>query len=989
MAKSADKNNEGIIKEAVQQFVDAQLRGEKPDIDEFAKQYPDLAHQIRESIQDMQKIDALFDTLAQADESDFEEVVIEPDLVGRTIENFEIEKMIGKGGMGVVYLAHDTKLKRSVAIKSIPADLVDNATAQARFRREAQLLASLNHPNIGVIHDIIELDDSSGYLVLEHIPGETLAERVTREPLTFEETLSIGRQIAEAVSAAHKKGVVHRDLKPGNIKITPEGQIKVLDFGLAKPSSSEDIKSDVTATEPGRIVGTPAYMSPEQARGQPIDKRSDIWSFGCVLYEMLTNKVLFKGETASDTVANILHIEPDWQALPKNTPSNIRVLLRRCLEKDPARRLHDIADARIEISETLAGTLDEFVRPTESKSSPQWFQLKIAIPILFLLITGTSLLNIIVMKLVEPPTSRPPVVSEFLIDLPADQRIRFKYTNRCYLAISPDGSHLVYSGRQGESDDDQLYLRSMADLEITPIPGTQNAWNPFFSPDGQWVGFYDDEAKALKKVPLAGGEPIPLVKDIPPSGVAFGHWAEDGTIFIRSLSCKHGLYRFSENDGTLEYLIPPDESRKLIRYLQVLPGARAILCRRYSYPTGSALEVFYPATGEYETVLKDAGYGTYVRSGHLLFVRDNIIMGVPFDVKRCKKTGPAVSLLSDVEFDWDYSMPQIAVSENGTVVYIRDTPPDKYEVTWIDRQGRPGSPAVPALPLWEPMAVRLSPDERRIALTLSAPKGYAPQIHLFDLTRGTRTSLTTEGINKYPRWSPDGSKIAFWSARPEGRGVYCKSVDSSPPPELLATERFPSAFLWPGSWSPDGKSLVCLSKSAQYKGTVMDIWILPVEGEHTPEALCETESNESNPRFSPDGRWLAYVSDESGENEVYLMPYLPRIDSERRFPVSSGGGRWPIWSRDASELYYNDGEGMMAVKISSDPNAPVGPPERLFLFADLNAGGDTYGPISDVSRDGRFLVSKKVTDETPGRKLICIQHWFEELKQLVPTEKLE
>jgi serine/threonine protein kinase len=983
MAESTDNHHEIIIKEAVQQFVDAQLRGEKPNIDAFVKQYPDLEHQIKESIQDMQKIDALFDTLAQADESDYQVVATEHDLVGRTIGNFKIERMIGRGGMGVVYLAHDTKLKRSVAIKSIPADLAGNATAQARFKREAQLLASLNHPNIGVIHDIIEPDDHSGYLILEHIPGETLDERIAREPLTVEEALSIGRQIAEAVSAAHKKDVVHRDLKPGNIKITPDGQVKVLDFGLAKTTVTEGVSdSEVIETQAGHIIGTPAYMSPEQARGHPIDKRSDIWSFGCVLYEMLTNKVLFKGDTASDTVANILRTEPDWQALPENTPANIRVLLRRCLQKDPTRRLHDIADARIEISETLAGTLDEFAPPTERIPSPQWLQLKIAIPILFLLIVGTSLLSVIVMKLIQSPTSGPPVVSEFLIDLPADKQISLKYTNRCYLAISPDGSQLVYAGRQDESEDDQLYLRSMDDLEITPVPGTQNACNPFFSPDGQWVGFYDKKAKALKKVPLTGGEPIPLVKDIPPSGVAFAHWAEDGTIFISSLSCKHGMYRLSESDGTLEYLIPPDDSVKLIRYLQVLPGAKAVLCRRNSYPAGYALEVFFPDTGEYETVLEDASYGKYLRSGHLIFVRDNIIMGTPFDVKRCKKTGPIVSLLGEVEFDWDSSMPQIAVSENGTVVYILDTPPDKYEVTWVDRQGQPDSMAVPALPLWG--SVSLSPNERRIALTLSAPKGYAPQIHLFDLERGTQTPFTTEGINTYPRWSPDESKIAFWSGRPEGRGVYCRSVDSSSPPELLATERFPSAFLWPGSWSPDGKSLVCLAKSEQYTG--MDIWILTTEGEDAPRPLYPTNFNESNPRFSPDGRWLAYVSNEQGtyDYEVYLMPYP---DYEGRFPVSSGGGRFPIWSRDASELYYNDGEGMMAVKISSDPNAPLGPPERLFLFADLNAEGDSFGHVSDVSRDGRFLVSKKVTDETPGRQLICIQNWFEELKQLAPTEK--
>ena len=981
MVESADKNHESIIKEAVQQFVDAQLRGEKLDIDAFVRQYPDLEHQIRESIQDMQKINALFDTLAQADESDFEDASTEHDLVGRIIGNFKVKKMIGKGGMGVVYLAHDTKLKRSVAIKSIPANLADDATAQARFRREAQLLASLNHPNIGAIHDIIEPDDSSGYLVLEHIPGETLAERIAREPPTFEEALSIGRQVAEAVSAAHKKGVVHRDLKPGNIKITPDGQVKVLDFGLAKPSSSEDMKSDVTATEPGRIVGTPAYMSPEQARGQSIDKRSDIWSFGCVLYEMLTNKVLFKGDTASDTVANILKTEPDWQALPENTPANIRVLLRRCLQKDPTRRLHDIADARIEISETLAGTLDEFVLPTESKSSARWLQLKIAIPILLLLIVGMSLLSVIVIALIQPPTPRQPVVSRLLINLPADKQVPLSYAPNCFLAISPDGSRLVYGGKT-DNDDDQLYLRSLNSLDITPIPGTEDAHNPFFSPDGQWIGFFVGDAKALKKIPLTGGEPVTLAKDIPVSGTAFGSWAEDRTIVISAFGGSQGLHRVSDNGETLECLMPPDTVKSWFLYPQVLPGAKAVLYTRRFNRWVSTVEVLFPETGKREIVLEDASYGKYVHSGHLLFVRDNIIMGVPFDVKQCKKTGPIVSLLGDVQFDWAGWAPQIAVSENGTAVYVLNYPPDKYEIIWVDRRGQVQSSAVPALPLWG--TARLSPDEWHIAMVLNAPKGYAPQIHLFDLARGTQIPLTTEGINRDPRWSPDGSRVAFWFNRPEGRGVFCKSVNSSDPPELLASD--PSvAIEWLGSWSHDGKSLVCLAKS--HPSDKSDLWIIPVEGERTPEALCQTESNESNPRFSPDGRWLAYVSNESGENEVYLMPCLPRLDFKRRFPVSSGGGRLPIWSRDASELYYTDGEGMIAVKIGSDPNTTLGPPERLFLFADLNAEVHSYGRVSAVSMDGRFLVSRKVTDEPHGCQLICIQNWFEELKQLAPTEK--
>ena len=363
MAGRIDDNQERIL-EAVQEFADAQSRGQEPDIDEFVKPYPELENQLRQRIRNLEKISVLFDCLVQADENDFEESATGHDLVGQKVGSFEIVQMIGRGGMGVVYLARDTRLDRSVAIKSMPLELLDDSTARMRFRREARLLASLNHPNIAVIHEIIEPDDSSGYLVLEHIPGETLAERIAREPLTFDETLSIGRQVAEAISAAHEKGVVHRDIKPGNIKITPEGRVKVLDFGLAKATATEG-SSEVTGTQPGHIIGTPAYMSPEQARGQPIDKRSDIWSFGCVLYEMLTGMVLFKGETVSDSLANILKTEPNFQPLPESTPANIRVLLRHCLEKEPHRRMRDMGDIAITLEDT-ATELQHLTPRTES-----------------------------------------------------------------------------------------------------------------------------------------------------------------------------------------------------------------------------------------------------------------------------------------------------------------------------------------------------------------------------------------------------------------------------------------------------------------------------------------------------------------------------------------------------------------------------------------------------------------------------------------------
>jgi len=353
MARPIGNNQDKSIEEAVQQFVHARSHGQEPDIDEFVKQYPELERQLRQRLQNLEKIDALFDSLVQANESDFEEMASGQYLVGQKVGSFEIVEMIGTGGMGVVYLAHDTKLDRSVAVKSMPAELQASLTAQARFKREAKLLASLNHPNIAVIYEIIEQEEGAGYLVLEYVPGQTLAQRIAHKPLKLEEALSIGQQVAEAVSAAHDKGVIHRDLKPGNIKITPDGRVKVLDFGLAKASVSEDKNIENTVTQPGHVIGTPAYMSPEQARGKDTDHHTDIWSFGCIMYEMLTGRLPFEGETATDTLAHIIEREPDWEVLPQETPTNIRTLLRRCLEKKPQRRLRDIGDASIEISETL------------------------------------------------------------------------------------------------------------------------------------------------------------------------------------------------------------------------------------------------------------------------------------------------------------------------------------------------------------------------------------------------------------------------------------------------------------------------------------------------------------------------------------------------------------------------------------------------------------------------------------------------------------
>ncbi len=421
MAKHIDDNQNHALEEAMEQFVDSQLWDEEPNVDEFVKRYPEFEHQIKKRIRKIQKIHALFDSLVQADESDFEDAVTGQDLVGEKIGSFEITEVIGRGGMGVVYRARDTRLKRSVAIKSMPAQLKDDPTAKMRFSREAELLASLNHSGIAVIYDIIEQDDGAGYLVLEYVPGQTLAQRIAHKPLKLEEALSIAQQVAEVVSAAHDKGVIHRDLKPSNIKLTPDGRVKVLDFGLAKAVGGEPSKKPATVTQMGRVMGTPAYMSPEQARGKDPDHRTDIWSFGCIMYQMLTGRLPFEGETATDTLAHIIEREPDWEMLPQEIPMNIRTLLRRCLEKKPHRRLRDIGDACIEISETLniPATAPPVTTPSSILLKPQiTARHKLRTAATIVVAAFVILLSVIAVQLVSKKEVQPSLKEIRLVVLP-------------------------------------------------------------------------------------------------------------------------------------------------------------------------------------------------------------------------------------------------------------------------------------------------------------------------------------------------------------------------------------------------------------------------------------------------------------------------------------------------------------------------------------------------------------------------------------------
>ena len=900
---------------------------------------------------------------------------------GGQIGPFRIEQELGRGAMGVVYLAHDTKLDRPVAIKSLPAELMENTTARTRFAREARVLASLNHPNIATIYEELQEAEGVGYLVLEYVPGQTLAERVAGARLKPQEALSIAQQIAEAVAAAHEHEVIHRDLKPGNIKITPEGRIKVLDFGLAKAFGGGAVDQQSTVTEPGRVIGTPAYMCPEQARGLETDKRCDIWSFGCVLYEMLTGKVPFEGETVSDTLAGILDREPDWHALPQATPANIRILLRRCLEKNPHRRLHDIADAAIEISETLSGTLEAFALPGKVAPVSRLFRRDVILVALACSIAGVLIAGSIFMTLVRPSPPEPPVVLRLPIEVPADKPLYTGTAPNCFLAISPDSTRLVYVGEL-DNRDTELYMRSMDRLQIKPIPGTIGAHNPFFSPDGQWVGFFTEEQ--LKKVSLTGGEPLTLLENIQWGVAAFGSWADDGTIVFSVHSGNRGLQRIPDNGGQqAETLVAPvpEEGEVYYCYPQVLPGGNAILYSHvYSHVSRtSRIEAFLPETGKRQAVLDNASYATYVRSGHLIFVRGKVLMAAPFDVRQLKITGPLAVLVDDnVGFDWGGRTPQITVSRNGTIVYISGSELHKGEFVWVDRQGV-STPLVgaPADVYSNPC---LSPDGRLIAVEIWSQKEFTSQVHIYNVERHTLTHLTTEGENRNPQWSPDGTRIAFWSSRTEGAGVFWKTVGASAPAEPLVSQPSPGVILLPYSWSHNRNLLACTT--VLDPNTQDDIWIVDPNGDEKPKPLLCTEYSEYNPTFSPDGRWLAYVSDESGQPEIYLREYP---DAGHQWTVPTRGATNPVWSRDGRELYYISDNSMMAVKVTSEPDFPVGAPKRLFVLSDVIVSGGSLGRNYDVSDDGQFLMVKRSDDAKD--QLICVHNWFEELKRLVPPGK--
>ena len=883
---------------------------------------------------------------------------------GTRLGHYDVTTLLGEGGMGQVWQATDTQLNRQVALKILPDAFAADPDRLARFTREAQILASLNHPNIAAIYGIEEADGTRA-LVLELVEGPTLADRISKGPIPLDEALPIAKQIAEALEAAHERGVIHRDLKPANVKVKADGMVKVLDFGLAKaldpvpdvdPSQSPTLTA--AATQMGVIMGTAAYMSPEQARGKPVDKRTDIWAFGVVLYEMLSGARPFQGEDVSLTLASVMKSDVDVKTLPREVPPIVRTVLDRCLEKDPNRRIRDIGD----VSLAMEGAFETGVSSTEeSLAAPQplWRR---ALPLALAAMLGALVVGFLAWNLVPQDVRS---VTRFTHDLP--DGTGFRIAGRAIMAFSPDGRHFVYYTNRG------LYLRSMGALEARLIPGaTGTLANPFFSPDGESVGYV--QGGELKRIAISGGAPFVICAATNPYGIS---WAPDDTILFRQ---SDGILRVSADGGTPELVIRATEGEQMDG-AQLLPDGESVL---FSVTTATGttrwdqaqIVVQSLATGERTVVLSGGSDARYVPTGHLVYALEDELFAVPFDGDRLEVQGTPVSVVEGVSrsSSGNTATANYGVSDQGTLVYatgglIRTS---LRTLVWVDRQGQEEPIPAPARPYVYP---RLSPDGTKIAVDI---RDQENDIWVWDVARTLLTRLTLgAGLDRRPVWTPNGQRIVFSSQQEGGTHLFWQAADGTGVVELLA-ESANSQF--PTSFSPDGARLV-------FADSASDIAVLTLADERQMAPLIQTTFIERNGEISPDGRWLAYQSNESGQEEIYVRPF-PDVDAGR-WPVSTGGGSRPLWARSGEELFYLALDGaVMRVSVESAATFRAETPTRLFQGPYFASVPEYAFRTYDVSPDGqRFLMIKEGTTVTVRSRagFTVVENWFEELRRLVPT----
>jgi eukaryotic-like serine/threonine-protein kinase len=895
-------------------------------------------------------------------------------LIGQRIGSYEIAALVDEGGMGQVYRARDLTLPRDVAVKVIPPALAHDPARRARFRQEAELLASLSHPHIAHVYAFVE-DGERTLLVMELVGGRTLAERIALGPMPLAEALPVARQIADALDAAHEHGVVHRDLKPANVKITPDGAVKVLDFGLAAPRRPVNGGSP---REPDSLSGTAAYLSPERTRGESEDRRGDIWAFGCVLFEMLTGRQAFSGTTVAEILSAILEREPEWSALPSSIPEGVRTLLRRCLDKNPRRRLRDIGEARVLLDDLIAAP---------SAVSTRWRGAgRIAAAALALVAVGSAAWFA---GSRGTPVGTTGTTRLFVGPAPADT-LPARPT-RTDVALSPDGRTLVFSGLKAGRQ--QLYARAMNRLEATPIPGTENSNSPFFSPDGQWLAFWqgpfiNGAVGELRRVRLDGGAPVTIAR----TPLLFGAtWGPDDTIVFAN--ARGGLRRVPAAGGTPETLTEPEASKNegSHRLPHFLPDGRSIL---FTITVGQSARSFEGARivvrslvdNRQETVVTGGVDGRYVPSGHLVYARENRLMAVPFDHESLRVTGSAIVVADGVvqaHGPWvpggvtagETGAAQFSVSASGSLVFVPGAsfPETKRSLVWVDRRGV--ETVLPA-PQHSYLGPRMSPDGRRFVVYAI---GFNPAMWIYDLANKTFTPTTPESDGFWPIWSIDDTRITFGREFPT-RHMVTMRLDGTGTDWMMKGEGDV-----PGAWSPDGSTLA-FARLLPSSGWEMREWS-QARGDRRLLPAVSTPSLERYPTFSPNGRWLAYASDDAGRDQVYVRPYP---GPGQRHQISTDGGYAPVWSGDGREFYFMSGrnEDSQLMVVGFDPETGVvsGQPKVLFR--------GPYGICSpmrcyDPSPDGQHFIMLKFpplgSDDPVNTQMAVVLNWFEELKRLAPA----
>ena len=877
---------------------------------------------------------------------------------GTKLGPYEILEPIGAGGMGAVYKARDTRLDRVVAIKISAAQFTE------RFEREARAIAALNHPHICTLYDV-----GPDYLVMEYVEGPTLSERIQQGPIRLPEALEIARQMAAALEEAHQRLVIHRDFKPGNVKIKPDGTVKVLDFGLAKlaaaqtgasASVTESPTLTLAATRAGVILGTVAYMSPEQARGEPVDKRADVWAFGVVLWEMLAGKRLYQGTTTSDVLAAVIRDEPDLTQVP----AKVRPLLKRCLEKDRQRRLRDIGDAM--------GIIEDSPEGAAVRSS----RLPWAVAAALLVALGVVLFTHFQER---PPQPAEPV--RFQISPPANTHF-----GRGLLSLSPNGRWLAFDawGANGRS---VLWVRALDSLESRLLPGTEGVLGVFFwSPDSRFLAFHAENK--IQKIPIAGGAPQ-VVADRT-NLVIGGAWTRDREIIFGDASS--GMWRVPAAGGVATPLTRLDRTRQENAHMlpSLLPDERHFVYLHRS----SSLEntgIFVgsldtkPEQQDSKRLLATLTGAVYVPAadsatkGYLLFLRNTTLMAQPFDAARRALAGEAVPVAENVGSQRDIG--RFAVSTSGVLAY-RASGDQTVQLTWFDRQGNIRGTAGTAGPHYNPDAMALSPDETRVATRLRDPQTGNWDIWVLDTVRNTRARLTSNpAIDDIPVWSPDGKRIAFASNRDGRFDLYQKSSSGVGEEEVLLKS---DDSKYPQDWSRDGRFLLYCDRDPKTKG---DLWLLPLAGDHKPIPFLRTEFNEAQGQFSPDGRWIAYRSDKSGRPEIYVRPFSESAGEGAEWTISNGGGTGPRWRRDGKELFYFTGEGtLVAVEVNTrGATFKAGIPKPLFdtriIAGDTPVLFGSPGYYWDVGASGtRFLVNT-ATPESGSAPITVVLNWTAGLKK--------